>query len=483
MQSIQASGRSFASNVLLLGGASAAGPLIALLAYPGLARIHTAADLGALGIFEAVLSMLLAISTLRYHLAVPLPHDDVEAASLLFVSLGVMTLLSLALTVLVLALREATLAYLELRVIADMAWLLPATFFCGGLTLSLNAWLIRERKLEVVAVSRIAQGAAQAGGQLSLGLLGMQAQGLIIGLAFGRLTCALVLCWRSKLRDAFRLMSVGSVRSSLGMAWKYRQLPLLSSWSAVIGIMGQQASVLMLASSLGAAVAGWYSLAFLVVAGPGHIFGQAIDQAFQTRMRKAIQAEALPELSFLVFRVVARMIIVPAMIFVTIAPALFGLALGSDWMRAGEFCAALTPSVVAALIGAHLPTVVVWRHWQRAELLFNIALAASRWAVIWWLGRSGDALLTVQGYALVGTIFILVYSASLLVMQGIAARRVAWTILRELLAGACFVAPLLLLQSHGGDQHPILLVALGLAAAAAYLYQANRSQRGRAERL
>ena len=80
-----------ARNLAVVGGASVIGQGVLVLAAPVLARLYDPEAFGVYAVFAAILSVLLAASSLRYDLAVPLAQDRSEAVHLLAVS-GVVAL-------------------------------------------------------------------------------------------------------------------------------------------------------------------------------------------------------------------------------------------------------------------------------------------------------------------------------------------------------------------------------------------------------
>ena len=66
----------------------------------------------------------------------------------------------------------------------------------------------------------------------------------------------------------------------------------------------------------------------------------------------------------------------------------------------------MVPSAFAAVIGAHLPSLVVLRRWQRAELAFNVVLAAVRCAALLWGHHAGDPLSAIVAYGVIGALLV-----------------------------------------------------------------------------
>ena len=163
-------------------------------------------------------------------------------------------------------------------------------------------------------------------------------------------------------------------------------------------------------------------------------------------------------------------VVVPAMVLSVVAPSLFALVFGTTWTPAGAYAAALAPSVVAAVIGAHLPGIVVLRHWQRAELGFNVALATARCTALWLGATEGDPHLAVMAYGAASAVLTLTYSGGLLVAQGISIGAVVRPIVGAVAIGTAVALPLSWLDTREG----IIAALAGAAIAIGWIVVVGR---------
>ncbi len=459
---------SFFRHAGLLAGASAVGPLVAFAAYPVLTRLYDPTQFGVLGTFEALLAMALSFCTLRYHLAIPVPDDDADAAALVVASVLASATISVLMALVLGWVGPRDLGLPGLHSIAYLSWLLPLATFASGTALALAGWHTRRQCFVRVAASRVTQGVVQVAVQLTLGVLAKFTLGLVVGLVAARVAASAVLCTRTGLMPALRTVSWTRVTAA---AKRHRRLPLVSTWSAIVNIVGQQVSVLIVGASFGVDAAGLYSLAFLVTVGPAHLVSQAIEQSFMSRIRDAERRAQVPDLACAVFTSLVAIAAVPAGIFAAIAPDVFALAFGAAWTDAGEFARYLVPSAFAAVVGAHLPSLVVLRRWQRAELVFNVVLAAARCGALFWGHLAGDPLAAVIAYGITGALLTLTYSCALLVAEGVRTRHVVTPLLRH--GGISVLGAALLLTTHA-LAGPGAAIALGIAAVAAHGLQTAR---------
>jgi len=458
---------SFLRHVSLLAGAAALGPLATLLAYPLLTRLYGPAAFGVLGLFEAVLAIALTVGTLRYHVAIPVVDDDADAAALLAVAIAGTSILSVVLAIVVAVFGDDIAAHLRTGVSRAILWLLPAATLAGGIALAFGAWRLRRREFARFAAGRVTQGLVQAAAQIACGLAGLGAAGLALGLVAGR---AIALSVLARHPDIASLSDHLTRRRIAAVAHLHRRLPLVSSWAAIVNVLGLQASIFIVASWFGTGAAGLFGLAFFVTVGPAHLVCQAVEQAFVARLRDLERDNGVPAAALAVFRGLAAIVIVPTIVLSVVAPSLFSLVFGAAWTPAGAYAAALAPWVVASILGAHLPGVVVLRHWQRAELAFNVALATARCTALWMGATEGDPHLAVMAYGAASAVLTLTYSGGLLVAQGIPVGAVMGPIVATAAIGTVIALPLSWLEAR---EHIIAALA-GAAIAIGWIVVVGR---------
>ena len=167
----------FLRNVVVLTGGTASGQIISLAASPLLTRFYPPEDFGVLVAYASVLSMLAAIASLRYEIAILLPTDLREALSLAMLSLLIVVGLGVTLAVIVAVSGTAIVQSLGVPALAPYLWLIPIGFAGTGFYSVLNYWAIRQQAIAHIARTRLSQGIGQVSTQLGLGLIGTGALG------------------------------------------------------------------------------------------------------------------------------------------------------------------------------------------------------------------------------------------------------------------------------------------------------------------
>ena len=228
----------FSRNVLKLGGGTALGQMLVVMATPLITRLYSPADMGLLGIFMAFAGFAGVGVALRYEMPIVSVRDDREADCLLASSLLLTVPMSLiAGLVLYAMIRNDLLSYRLLPgwSAAAAACLLVLT----GVFTSLRYWMVRQGKYDVVGRALVFQGFGRAAVPVALGLAQIGWIGLLLGeitsrvLGIGRMIRA---AWPA-IRSSVRPFSPEYFRSILRRNWKSPAVLLPSSLMDALAAM------------------------------------------------------------------------------------------------------------------------------------------------------------------------------------------------------------------------------------------------------
>jgi hypothetical protein len=173
-----------------VGGATALGQGALVLAAPVLARLYDPRAFGLLSVYAAVLSVLVACSSLRYDLAIPIAVDPVEAIHLLGLSVLIACAASIVVALVVLVWGPPRAAMLGVPALAEFLWILPLALFVASVAQAVASWAVYRRTFPALGRMRAMQGLAQAVCQVALGFARVGPIGLIVGDVAGRVVGA-----------------------------------------------------------------------------------------------------------------------------------------------------------------------------------------------------------------------------------------------------------------------------------------------------
>jgi O-antigen/teichoic acid export membrane protein len=291
-----------------------------------------------------VLSLLLTITCLRYEFAIPLPEDDVAAANVLALCLVVALCLSSVAAVVLWMAGGSLLTFLGAPALGPYVMLIPLGQLGGGAVGALTFWAVRTRRFADIAAMRLTQSAVLVAAQVGLGLLGAGPPGLLVGDVSGRIAGSnrlAVAGWRSH-ASSFRQVSRAGM---VAVARRYRRFPILSSPSALLNTLANQAPLLLLVALYSAPVGGQYALADRLCSLPLTLIAGAVAQVFVAESAQLAreQPEELRRLYRSTTLSLARTAFFPAVLLAVTAPFLAGLIFGSNWEQAGLYVAILAP--------------------------------------------------------------------------------------------------------------------------------------------
>lgn len=405
-QRVSRSQGGFAHRVMLLAGGSALGQAVSVLAAPLLTRLYSPHDFGLLTVYASILSGVLGVATLRYHLAVPIARDEETTANLLVLCVlivgGMAALLSLGLWLF----GDALVTWTQTNDLLGYLWLLPLSFVGAGLYQVLNAWAIRNNFFGPLARTRLGQGLGLVVTQISLGLVRLGAAGLLIGDAVGRAAGSLNLArlaWSTN-RGLWREVTWERMGQ---LASRYRRFPLISGPSAILNSVRDQLPTLLLAAMYGGGVVGLFGLGQRMLTVTFFLIASSVGDVYLNESAR-LARDNPARLMGLYWQTLRRSaaIVVPLLGgLALVAPWIFGPVFGPEWVEAGQYVRALAIlSVFQFLTRAVSSTLSVL---ERQDLDFGsdvlgIVLIAGAFAVGSGLGVGPLGTLVI--YSLAGSL-------------------------------------------------------------------------------
>jgi O-antigen/teichoic acid export membrane protein len=399
----------FVREVSVLVGGTVGAQAVLVLAAPSLTRLYSPDDFGILALFAALLSIGSVVASLRYELAIPLPEDDEEAATLLILSLFSLFAVAALSAIPILVFRDDIARLLNTPKASDYLYLLPVGIFFAGIYNLLNFWAIRMKEYAPLAKSKMTQSLIAVGMQLGGAPFGPLAllSGHIGGYATGSLSLAL-----RTLRQRLAMLRRVRMSGIIVCAKRYQRFPLYSTWGALFNTAGSQLPPILFAVLFSPAVAGIYALANRVLSMPMQLLGQAIANVFFSDAAQAQRDGTLGLLVVGIHRRLAQVGMPPILLILFAGPEMFGYVFGREWRDAGIFAQWLAPwlylvFIVSPLTGLFdvMARQAIGMFFQCAQLVVRVgAISAGAWL--------GDANLAVALFGLGSaacSLFILIW--------------------------------------------------------------------------
>lgn len=446
-------------RIAVLASGTVAGQAVLLLASPILTRLYDPEAFGVLGIFVALVSIMGVTSALRYPLAIPLPDNDKDAATVLRLSLLSVVLTFMIFLFLTWSLKDWLAASFGLGQVLDFLWLLPLVVAISGTYDAFNYWAIRVKGFAAIARTRLSQGLATALSQLILGFLGLGQLGLLVGQGMGRATGLLTL-----IQLARRTAPIQSwnrrLREIAIAARTYSHFPLFSTWSAFANTVSAHLPLMVLTLYFGTAVGGLYTLSLRVLQTPVMIIGTAVSQVFLSDAASAYRAGTLPADTLSVLRALARVSFPIGIVATLTAPAAFDIFFGPQWRLAGAYTQLLVPWLLLVFLTSPLSVIPSVLGHQRGELVFNVLLLLARLGALIVGGLTENAMVSIAAFGVVSATGFAWYLAWIMRIIGLPSRQALRALASELrptiLIGLCLA--LLLAVPAGWTRDTALLV-------------------------
>ena len=397
---------SFLRNVTITATGSITGQLIQVAASPILTRLYTPAEFGVLSIYMSVCSILVAIATLRYDQAIPLPQEEGDAADVLALALAAVLLVALMGWAGAEFLGPRLVAMTSQPTLVHYLWLVPLTVAGGGTYVALTLWAIRKQAYRRLAITKITRSTGQSLTQVGLGLVHAGPLGLIIGFAVGQLGGNGSIALEALRTDAPALRRI-SLRGMLRAARRHLKFPLYSCPSALLVAVPLQIPPLLIALYYGVHEAGLFNLASSVLRQPATLCAEAVGQVFFGKAAATLrdQPSQLPRLFFTTAGVLFAAGIIPALLLMLFAGPLVRFVFGGAWADAGAYVQLMALALLAGITVSTVSPIISVTQKQDWQLAVDIIRTVLVLAVFYIAHLVHASALTAVG-AYVGVLLI-----------------------------------------------------------------------------
>ncbi|TCP24919.1 O-antigen/teichoic acid export membrane protein [Scopulibacillus darangshiensis] len=380
------------------------GQLILFIISPVLSRIYGPIDFGVMAIFTSAIAIIGVNSSFRYELAILLPEDDKEALHVVVLALILNFLLTLLLFVFLFILGDALFTYLNAVSLIPYMYILPISVFGLGVYNVLSYWAIRKKEYGKIAKTKFSQSLGMSITQLLIGVMSSGPIGLLIGDAFGRIAGSGAL-GKAVLKDGLDYLKQFKFKKGIYVALKYKNFPLISSWSGFFNVVGLQLPPLVLAPLYGSSVVGWYSLGSRVVGAPIALLGKAVTQVYISEV--PVLAKNSPDkLKGLLIVTTKRLFLIgilPTLLLIFFGPKMFAFIFGDSWYKTGVFVQLLGVMYLMEFIVSPVSQTLELLGSQVQQLIWQIiriTLVFSAFFLPKYIGAGVEIAISLYGLAM-----------------------------------------------------------------------------------
>jgi O-antigen/teichoic acid export membrane protein len=387
---------------ILMTGASLA-QLLNLLLLPVLTAIFTPADFDVLAVFAGLSIMTYRAASLGLDYALPVAENDEKAANLLVAALmgvasvSVLVGVATALTLPMIPDQGKAAAY------DIFLWLVPLSTLLIGATTAFEFWHTRLKRFALISRARLAQVVMGGAVQVSLGLAGAGADGLLIGYLV--INCSALLLFTAHFiardRPLFRGVSRASIRATVR---EYIIFPKFTAAEILANACSVYLPIVIISAALAGPEAGFLLLALRLTQGPIVTLSQAVSSVYYSRALQSRRDNRLGQDTAAVLRGLIGITTGPFTALAIIAPGLVAAVLGETWRPVGVYISLTLPLTFLLLLSSAILTTM-HTHGRNAQVLYLTLFGlVMRVAAVGGAAAFAKAWL-IPAYAVSGTAF------------------------------------------------------------------------------
>lgn len=395
----------FLGDFFKLASGATFAQILSILAAPIITRLYGPEALGISALFISISATFSVISCLRYEVALMLPKEDEDAASLLCLSLCFATLISIITIPIFWLEKDTILDLLNAPKLGPYLWIMPFSIFLNGTFMVLNYWTIRTRQFSKISLARIFNSTTTTGIQIGSGIRGLNAPGgLILAGIIGTIMSEAILGITVVRRD-FHLIKKGINLHKMSAGFKrYINFPLFEVWAVLLNNLSAYMPMFILSGFFSSKVVGYYALGFMVLQFPLSIIGGSISQIFFQRAAETKHLGSLPSFVESIFSALGLIGLYPAVMLSLIGRDLFILLFGESWADAGMYVEILAFWMLIVFITSPLSSLFSILERQKNSLLINLVIITARSVALLIGCRIGDVRLALILFSAVGIV-------------------------------------------------------------------------------
>jgi len=406
----------FKKHAGLLSSGTFIGQIVVVASSPLITRLYSPADLGVLGVVSSLLVTLSVVGSLQYQNAIPIVDSNRSVVNIVSLCTLIALFYFFALIAVLIKFQTDIVDFFNLHSVEEFVWLLPIGVFLLSLFQILRFLGIRYKEFEILAKIKIVQPVSMT----VIQVLGFKfgAIALILGQIVGRSAgiFTLISKFSKLLIENKKHIYVKEIANTAVVHLRY---PKFATLGTLLNELGTYLPIFMLSALSNPTSTGYYVIAHRAMAIPMTTIGVSIAEVFFASVR---EDESKGKLNASVLKLnrtlssVSLPIIIALMI---LAPTLFSIVFGKNWIDAGKFVQLLAPMLYAQLITFPLSGVMVLKKRDRDRFLFQFIMTVLRFVAIYTGMTCCGVFYSIFLFSLVSTICYLAYLLHILNLCGV----------------------------------------------------------------
>ena len=397
----------FTRNFLTLFTGASISQAVGLLVYPILTRQYKPVDFGTFALFLYITNILSLIATGKYELAIILPKKDNEAIHLLTLPAVISFFFCIAVSVILVFIKKYFGYLFENKEILNWFYFIPISIFMASIYNILLYWANRLKLYKQMTSAEIGLNVTAAGTKVLLGGLGFVKEGLITGRLVSQLLSAILLI-KLISKNLFILLKKSFNKVALfNIAAKYSVFPKFRMFHYLVNILSSSLPIFIFSHWFSVSVVGYYSLAITVIHRPIVLISSSISKVLYQGIAEKYNygKNILPDISKIVLKLVFFGI-VPFIAVGILAPLLFKIIFGQEWIESGKMLQYLIPWLFLTYIASPISFIPDLLLKQKVALAIEICYFAARFIVLVIGILNNDLYLCLLLFGIVSFVFV-----------------------------------------------------------------------------
>lgn len=467
---------SFKGDVARLVGGTVVAQIIGVITIPIISRFFGPEAYGTVALFTSITSVLTVICCWRYEVAIVIPKDDEEAASVFYASLFACCITTLITCMFTNLYAEQILKMLKSETLLPYKWFIPTFVLLQGIYLTFNYWNSRTKRFNKVALAGVLNSTTTRIVNIISGLFGKVSGGAMIGAyTTGQAVATSTIGMQIIKQDCHFLKPNFNIANIISAIKKYKKFPLLSIWCGFLNTISSQLTPMLLTYFFNSTIVGFFSFGHRLLTMPMSLIGGSLAQVFFQRSSEAIQTNQLGNLTERIFNQLINLGLFPFMLLMIISPELFTFAFGERWYEAGIYSQILAPWVFCNFICSPITSIADSLNKQEIAVFFNLLLVATRFLSIYIGGIKNDIYLGLTIYSISGVLIYMLWSYASLNLAKSRIKPLFVSLLKQLFFSLCVLTPIILLK-YCFKANRVCLLAFSFLFSTIYVWQLYKSQ-------
>ncbi|WP_188454967.1 lipopolysaccharide biosynthesis protein [Virgibacillus oceani] len=331
--------RPFIRNVTIIASGTATAQVITMLLSPIITRLYGPEVYGLMGVFMAIVGVIVPISALTYPIAIVLPKSDKDAKGLIYLSLYVSVIITIIITFTLLFLKQPIVDLFQIKEVSSYLFLIPLVILSSGILQVIEQWLYRTNQFRITAKTIFLHALILQGSIIGIGIFYPVATVLITLSALGNGLKAIIMILIVRNSNYKKSINLSKKNISIkSLAKTYNDFPIYRAPEVFLNAASQSLPILLLSSFFGPASAGFYTIAKTALGAPSQLIGKAIGDVFYPRISQAANKDE--NLTILIKKATTLLFligIIPFGIVIIFGPWIFSFVFGEEWVVAGEY--------------------------------------------------------------------------------------------------------------------------------------------------